>query len=137
MCVVNNTVNAVCYPLSHGMVHKVGGEFAGRPASVLQSPDNTVGIALFVDFHNTVLRFQTHILQELSAAGGDKVLTLQVISLYTQLHPWPGFRFKIWAALRHFLLFHAVGQVAAVSLMPALFPAVIAHSDKTLHKLRV
>ena len=40
-----------------------------------------------------------------------------------------------WPAFRHLFLFHAVGQVSAVPLMPALSHTVMAHTDIIFHYL--
>ena len=75
---INHAVCTVCNTFSHGMIHEVGRELAGRSAAIFQTPDNPVRITLVIDFHNTdtVLWFNAHVLQKLSASGRNKVFSL-------------------------------------------------------------
>ncbi len=44
---------------------------------------------------------------------------------------------EIFSDFLNLFRFDAVGKISAVSLMPALQPAVIAHSDKSVNKLYI
>ena len=117
------------------VVHEVAGELAGGTAAVDQAPHNAVAVALVVDLHHAdaVLGIKDHIAEVLAAAGGQEVLARQVRAGDAHVDPGPGRLVKEGLHLRHFLGGQAVGQVAAVALMPALEPAVVAHADIALH----
>ena len=67
----------------------------------------------------------------------DEILPRQIIGLHAHVHPFAGLRVKEEAALCHFLFLHAVGQVAAVALVPALQPAIVAHPHKTFDDINI
>ena len=119
---VDDTVCAIGGGFADAVIHKVAGELAGRLCAALQAPDDAPAVAFIVDFHNAdaVDRVRLHVAEEFARTGGDEILASQIVCLHPHVHPLPGLRIKEGAALRHFLLLHAVGQVAAVALVPAL-----------------
>jgi len=82
-------------------------------------------------------RVRLHVAEELAGAGGDEILPGQIICLHPHVHPFAGLRVKEGAALRHFFFLHAVGQVAAVALVPTLQPAIVAHPHKAFYDLNI
>ena len=139
VAVVDDTVCAIGGGLADAMVHKVAEELTGRLCAVLQAPDNAPAVALVVDFHDAdaVNRVRLHVAEKFAGAGGDEILPCQIIRLHAHVHPRPGLLVKEGAALRHFLFLHAVGQVAAVALVPALQPAIVAHPHKAFYNLNI
>ena len=72
------------------------------------------------------------IAEELTRAGRDEVLTCEVIDLNAHVYPLTRLGIEVGAAGSDLRRRHTVGQVAAVALVPALPPAIVAHADKTL-----
>ena len=68
-----------------------------------------------------------------AGTGGDEIFPGQVISLNAHVDPLARGFVNERTACGNIFLGHAVGQVAAVALMPALQPAVVAHTDKTFY----
>ena len=120
------------------MVHEVAGELTSGLGTALQTPDNPPGIALFINLHNTdgMLGVQDHITEELAGTGGEEILTGQVLAGNAHVDPGAGL-LEEGAAGLHLLSLHAVGQIAAVTLVPALEPAVVAHTDIVLYDLYI
>ena len=139
VAVVDDTVCAIGGGFADAVIHKVAGELGCGLCAVLQAPDDAPAVALVVDLHNAdaVYRVRLYVAEELAGAGGDEILPRQIICLYAHVHPLPGLRIKEGAALCHFLLLHAVGQVAAVALVPALQPAIVAHPHKTFDDINI
>ena len=135
MAVINHAVCAVGSGLADAVVHKVAGELAGRLGTLGQTPDDAPAVALVIDFDNAdaVNRVRLHVAEELAGAGGDEILTGQIVGLNAHIDPLAGLSVKVGAAGSDVLLGHTVGQVAAVALVPALQPAIVAHTDKALH----
>ena len=121
------------------VVEKMAGKLAGGTAPLLQAPDNAPGISGLVDLRNAqvVLRCQGNIAEILAAAGGDKKLPFQIVCLDAHVYPLAGGFFKIGAALLHLFRAHAIGQIAAVALVPALVPAVAAQADVILQDFTI
>ena len=132
--VVDNAVCAIGGSLADAVVHKVAGELAGRLCAALQAPDDAPAVALVVDLHNAdaVDRVRLDVAEELAGAGGDEVLTGQIIGLHAHVDPLARLGVEVGTAGGDVLPGHAVGQVAAVALVPALQPAIVAHTDKAL-----
>ena len=139
VAVVDNAVCAIGGGLADAVVHKVAGELGCGLCAVPQAPDDAPAVALVVDLHNTdaVDRVRLHVAEKLAGAGGDEILARQIIRLHAHVHPLPGLLVKEGTALRHFFFLHAVGQVAAVALVPALQPAIIAHPHKAFYDLNI
>jgi len=137
--VVDNTVCAIGSCFADAVVHEVAGELTGGLCTIFQTPDDAPAVALVVDLHNTdaVDRVRLHVAEKLAGAGSDEILTRQIIGLHAHVHPFAGLRVKEEAALCHFLFLHAVGQVAAVALVPALQPAIVAHPHKAFYDLNI
>ena len=116
-------------------VHEVARELRGRAGTLGQTPDNAPAVALVVDLHDAdaVDGIGLDIAEELAGAGRDEVLPCKVIGLNTHVDPLARLSVEVGAAGSDLLRRHAVGQVAAVALMPALQPAIVAHADKALH----
>ena len=135
MAVVDHAVGTVGGGLAHAVVHKVAGKLGSRLCAIGQAPDNAPAIALIIDLNNAdaVDRVWLHIAEELAGTGGDEIFPGQVISLNAHVDPLARGFVKERTACGNIFLGHAVGQVAAVALMPALQPAVVAHTDKTFY----
>ena len=73
----------------------------------------------------------------LARTGGDEVFAREVVRLNAHVHPFAGGGAEVGAALRDFLVLHAVGEVAAVALVPALIPAVGAHADVAFDDVQI
>ena len=67
------------------------------------------------------------IAEELARAGRDEVLTCEVIGLNAHVYPLTRLGIEVGAAGSDLRRRHTVGQVAAVALVPALQPAIVAH----------
>ena len=136
---VDNAVCAIGGGLADAVIHKVAGELTGGLCAVLQAPDDAPTVALVVDLHNTdaVNRVRLHVAEKLAGTGGDEILPRQIICLHAHVHPFAGLLVKEGTALCHFLFLHAVGQVAAVALVPALQPAIVAHPHKTFDNFNI
>ena len=139
MGVVDDTARPAGGLLADAVVEEMAGELAGGAAALLQAPDNAPGIPGLVNLHNAdvVLGGQGHVAEILAAAGGNEKFSPQVVRLDAHVHPLAGGIFEIGAALLHFLGAHAVGEVAAVALVPALVPAVAAHADVMVHHFNI
>ena len=70
------------------------------------------------------------IAEELARAGRDEVLTCEVIGLNAHVYPLTRLGIEVGAAGSDLRRRHTVGQVAAVALVPALQPAIVAHVAK-------
>src|SRR5699024_2455719 len=125
--------------LADAVIEEMAGELAGGAAALLQAPDNAPGIPGGVNLHNAdvVLGGQGHVAEILAASRGDEKFSPQLCRLAAHVHPLSVGRFEIGAALLHFLGAHAVGKVAAVTLVPALFPSVAAHAYVILHHFNI
>ena len=136
---VDDTVCAIGGGFADAVIHKVAGELGCGLCAALQAPDDAPAVALAVDLHNTdaVDRVRLYVAEELAGASGDEILPGQIVRLHAHVHPFAGLLVKEGAALRHFLFLHAVGQVAAVALVPALQPAIIAHPHKAFYDLNI
>ena len=132
---IDHTICPIRNSLSHRMVHKMSWELTCRPAAIFQPPHDTIGIAFPIDFHNAnaVLRFQSHILQKLTASCGYEIFPFQIIRLNAKFYPRASLRFEIGTAFRHLLFLHAISQIPAVPLVPSLPYAVMTHADIFLH----
>jgi len=139
VAVVDDTVCAIGGGFADAMIHKVAGELGCGLCAVLQTPDDAPAVALVVDLHDAdaVNRVRLHVAEKLAGAGGDEILTRQIVRLHPHVHPFAGLLVKEGAALCHFLFLHAVGQVAAVALVPALQPAIVAHPHKAFYDLNI
>ena len=73
----------------------------------------------------------------LARTGGDEVFAREVVRLNAHVHPFAGGCAEVGTALRDFLVLHAVGEVAAVALVPALIPAVGAHADVAFDDVQI
>ena len=82
-------------------------------------------------------RVRLHVAEKLAGAGGNEILARQIVRLHAHVHPFAGLRVKEGTALGHFLFLHAVGQVAAVALVPALQPAIVAHPHKAFYDFNI
>ena len=136
---VDDTVCAIGGRLADAVVHKVAGELAGRLCAALQAPDDAPAVALFIDLHNAdaVDRVRLYIAEKLAGTGGNEILARQITCLHAHVDPLTGLCVEEGTALGHFLLLHAVGQVAAVALVPALQPAIVAHPHKTFDDINI
>ena len=70
------------------------------------------------------------IAEELAGTGRDEVLTCEVIGLNAHVYPLTRLGIEVGAAGSDLRRRHTVGQVAAVALVPALQPAIVAHVAK-------
>src|SRR5699024_4414522 len=137
--VVDDPVGPAGGRLADAVVHKVAGELAGGLCAARQAPDDAPAVARRVDLHDAdaVLEVKLHVAEIRARAGGDEVFPGQVFRLHAHLYPGAGNCVEEGAAGRHLLVLHAIGQVAAVALVPALQPAVGAHTDITLDDLNI
>src|SRR5699024_11900451 len=121
VAVVDDPVGAVRGRLADAVVHEVAGELGCGPGAIGQTPDDAPAVAGGVDLDNAdrVDGVGLHIAEEFAGTGGDEVLAGQVIGLDPHLDPLPRGLVKPGAAGGHILPGHAVGQVAAVALVPA------------------
>ena len=138
MRMINNTALAVSCLDPYRMVHEVAGELAGGLCAAFQAPDDPPGITLIIDLDNAdgMLGIQDHITEELAGTGGQEVLACQVFAGDAHADPGAGF-LKERHACFNFLRLHAVGQITAIALMPALKPAIVAHTDIVLNDLNI
>ena len=139
MGMINHAGGAVRGGHADGVVHKVGGELTGGAAAVHQAPDDAVAVALIVDLHDAdaVLGIEDHVAEEFAAAGGNEVFPGQVFSGNAHADPGAGLGVEEGLHGFHFLRLQPVGEVAAVALMPALEPAVVAGADVFLHDIQI
>ena len=130
MAVIDDTVGAVGGGLADTVVHEMAGELGSRAGTLGQTPDDAPAIALVVDFHDAdaVDRIGLDIAEELAGASRDEVLTCEVIGLNAHVYPLTRLGIEVGAAGSDLRRRHAVGQVAAVALVPALQPAIVAHT---------
>ena len=134
---IDHAILPIGHTLAHRVIHEVRRELAGGPSALLQSPDDAVAVPRLVDLHDTdvVLWLQMHILEEFSASGGNKIFALQVVCLHAHGNPLARLLLEPGTALSHLLGTHAVGQVSAISLMPALADTVLTHMNIIFHYL--
>ena len=139
VAVVDNAVYTISGSLADAVIHKVAGKLGCGLCAVLQAPDDAPAVALVVDLYDADAMdgVRLYVAEELARAGGDEILPGQIIRLHPHVHPLPGLRVKEEAALCHFLFLHAVGQVAAVALVPALQPAIVAHPHKAFDNFNI
>ncbi len=135
MAVINHPVCAARNLLADTVIHEMRREFTGRARAIAKAPDNSPGIPLVVDLHDADIcrRVELHIPHKPAAARGDEILPGKIVRLDAHVHPRAGRLIEERARRVHILLLHAVGQVAAVSLMPSLLPSVGAQTDKSFH----
>ena len=139
VAVVDDAVRAIRRRLADGVVHEVAGELARRARAACQPPDDAPAVALVVDFDDAHVVFgvEFDVAEVLARTGGDEVLAREVVRLNAHVHPFAGGGAEVGAALRDFLVLHAVGEVAAVALVPALIPAVGAHADVAFDDVQI
>ena len=133
MCMIYHTVVGILQ-LLHFQIHQVAGELGGRSAPVYQTPYDTVILTLVVKFDHAdrIFRLNADITKIFATAGHQEILSCQCGNCGAD-----GLELlRLKVLLYQFYLFrlHTVRQVAAVTFMPALLPAVICHSDKSLYK---
>ena len=94
------------------------------------------GVAGLVDLHDAdVMRgVASHVAHVLAGTRGDEVAASEVLATHAHLHPSARLVVKERARRLDLLVGHAVGEVATVTLVPALQPAVVAHAGKALDK---
>ena len=135
VAVVDDAVGAVGGGFAHAVVHKVAGKFRGGLGAVGKTPDDAPAVARSVDFHDAdaVDGVRLNVAEELARPGGEEIFPGEVVGLHAHIDPGAGRSVKEGAAGGDVGVGHTVGQVAAVAFVPALQPAVVAHTDKALY----
>ena len=139
MGVVDHAVGAVGARGGDAVVHVVAGELAGGLGAVEQAPHDAIGVALLVDLDDAdvVRRVAFDVAHVLAAACSQEVGACQVLSRHAHLDPLARLGVEERTGRLDILFGHAVGEVAAVALVPALQPAVVAHAGKAAHEGQV
>ena len=111
------------------------GKLAGRKAALDQSPADAVLLALLVDLDQCDTRFRIHnnIPEELAGAGHQEEFSCKARDTRADIMPFAVIEETIADGI-HFMLRQAIGQIAAVALMPSLLVAFVGHLDKCLYK---
>ena len=96
VAVVDDTVCAIGGGFADAVVHEVAGELGCGLCAVLKAPDDAPAVALVVDLHDAdaVDRVRLYVAEELAGAGGDEILTRQIVRLHAHVHPFAGLLVK-------------------------------------------
>ena len=113
----------------------MGGKLAGRAAAFHIAPADAVVLAGFINLDNAQGHFgiNRHVAEELAGPGYQEEFPRQIRHAGADGLPIVMITQAIADRL-HLMRLNAVGQVAAVSFMPALFVSLLGHVDKGSHK---
>ena len=134
MCMINNTILTICSKLLYLMVHQMRRQLTCWSSAIYKSPYDTVifTLIIYLDHADGIFWFNDNIAEILAASCYKEIFSCQIRNASTD---WlPLFCFKVFLNGLYLFRLYTIRKVSAVSLMPALLPAVVCHTNESLNK---